>query len=138
MPHFGFEAYRQGFFGELLHGRGRILAVGMESIEKMTKSSRFATVCRLCRHPRRRAWRPEATLGGMAEVFENMRFYHGVVSPLQFAAAPKASRAFSLLPEKCAAIVGRSTKDSARQGVSACRAKWLRSNKTCSKPKSKG
>ncbi len=63
MPHFGFEADRQGFFGELLHGRGRILAIEVESIEKMTKSARFGTALLTCRHPRRRGSHPEAIVG---------------------------------------------------------------------------
>jgi hypothetical protein len=53
MTHFGFEAYRQGFFGELLHGRGRFLAIGVGSVEKMTKTARFATLCRLDTPPER-------------------------------------------------------------------------------------
>jgi hypothetical protein len=47
MAHFGFEAYRKGFFGELLHGAWRILAMGVGSVEKMTKTARFRTLCRL-------------------------------------------------------------------------------------------
>jgi hypothetical protein len=47
MPHFGFEAYRNGFFGELLHGSGRILVPQGGSVEKMTKmrlSTQFSRI----------------------------------------------------------------------------------------------
>ncbi|MEO9136653.1 MAG: OmpA family protein [Casimicrobiaceae bacterium] len=53
------------------------------------------------------------------EVFENTRFYHDVVSPRQSVAARKSDRAFRCSRQNRHAIVGRSTKDSARQGVTA-------------------
>ncbi|HET9750111.1 MAG TPA: hypothetical protein VFS06_12480 [Casimicrobiaceae bacterium] len=71
MAHFGFEAYRQGFFGELLHGRGRFLANGVGSVEKMTKTARLATLCRLAT----RLERLQAAVGRLQVAFRRSLIY---------------------------------------------------------------
>ena len=100
MPHLGFEADREGFFGELLHGRAIIRECVAANGGPEAAGESGASAADFGRRQavaggavsRRR----DAAARSASEALENAKFYHGVVLPRQSLAAAAQNRGFSL------------------------------------------
>ena len=121
MPHFRFEAYGEGFFGKLLHGRGFlpewVLRWVRPKFRAFAGSPATGPTPRPARPPRRRLAQSSIAreLRSTArKSLENATFYHGVALPRQ-SCAGVAKTPLSFAPPLPLCYIFREARDWARQ-----------------------